>query len=247
MIDFYNQVPTVYVKASRDFQYLCWLFNIVLNDVKHNVDDISHITSTKADSKLTELLAFTLGFKVRRNYDNKQLAALVSIIPSILRNKGTKKAVMLAGNALITAAGSTSTFSAKVIDNVLEVLLPEDLVDVTLFIDLLPYILPAGMSCRIVRKAQKEVNATTRVHYHDNVLAKWHQDLSWNTETETVDSLSSLYNTTANEPNFANFTADGLLNGGLLENAIIPILPGKSIQPVSQEEPINTASADDEE
>ena len=76
MIKFANQVPSVYPSASRDFQYLGWLIDIVLNSVKHNVDDLYDLPNNQADIKLTELLALTLGFKVKRNYDQKQLSAL---------------------------------------------------------------------------------------------------------------------------------------------------------------------------
>ena len=160
MIKVYNQVPQVYTSTSRDFQYLCWLFDVVLNYSKHNIDcmrDLPNLTSTSAEDKLIELLEMTLGFKIRRSYDKKQLLALVSILPSILKHKGTSYAIMLAGSALLKAAGSDSVFANKniIVDgHTLTVVLPKDLVDITLFTDLLPYILPAGMTCRVVRNAQ---------------------------------------------------------------------------------------------
>jgi hypothetical protein len=152
MINFYNEVPMVYPGASRDFQYLSWLINIVLNSVKHNVDGIYNMPDAKANAKLAELLAVTLGFKVRRNYDLKQLTALVSIIPSILKHKGTERAVEMAGNALIAASGTPGSFEYEFSNHHLEVIIPDKLVDITLFTDILPYILPAGMTCRITRK-----------------------------------------------------------------------------------------------
>ena len=69
MIKFREQVPSVYTNASRDFQYLSWLIDVVLNSVKHNVDTIYDLPNVKHDAKLSELLAMTLGFKVKRNYD----------------------------------------------------------------------------------------------------------------------------------------------------------------------------------
>ena len=90
MIKFKNLVPSVYPNASRDFQYLCWLIDIVLNSVKHTVDDLYDLPNSKADPKLTELLAMTLGFKVKRNYDQDQLRALVAALPRILKYKGLR-------------------------------------------------------------------------------------------------------------------------------------------------------------
>ena len=194
MIRFYDQVPTVYSNASRDFQYLGWLIDIVLNSVKHNVDDIYDLPNTKADPRLTELLAMTLGFKVKRNYDQQQLAALVSIIPSILRCKGSIKAVTMAGEALLTASGAIGMFDYKINGNCLEVLLPKDLIDTSLFIDLLPYILPAGMTCHVVRKTQVKRNVQPiEVAYDDVLYANWHKDLSWNSEAQVSDGLANAF------------------------------------------------------
>lgn len=225
MINLYDQVPTIYSNASRDFQYLSWLFNIVLNSVKHNVDALYDLPNAKADSRLTELLALTLGFKVKRNYDQKQLAALVSIIPKVLKCKGTEKAIMMAGEALVSASGSSGGFSCKIKGNLLEAVLPEDLVDTNLFMDLLPYILPAGMTCRIVRKTQDiRLLDPVDIRYHGNLIVDWTEDI----DNQISTGLSSLYNPGSNIPAFANFAKDGsgdyVLNTGLLDNTVIPVL-----------------------
>lgn len=227
MINLYNQVPSIYNSASRDFQYLSWLINIVLNSVKHNVDDLYDLPNTKADPRLTELLAMTLGFKVRRNYDQKQLATLVSIIPSILKYKGSLKAITLAGNALLRASGAIGSFECTVEDNCLIVVLPKDLIDTTLFTDLLPYILPAGLTCRIIRKTQlrKDLDKL-ELDYQDNLLAEWYSDLAWDEASRDITGLAGLYDVNSNEPSFTNFknnSDDPLkLNAGLLDNTIIP-------------------------
>lgn len=158
MINFYHQVPSVYNNASRDFQFLSWLINVVLNSVKHNVDDLYDLPNPKADPRLIELLAMTLGFKVKRNYNKEQLTTIVSILPSILRYKGTLTAVELAGKALIKASGAVGVFESNLVDNCLEVQLPENLVDTVLFTDLLPYILPAGISVKIITKTEVAVD-----------------------------------------------------------------------------------------
>ena len=226
MINLYNQVPAIYPSASRDFQYLSWLFNIVLNAVKHNVDALYYLPNNKADPRLTELLALTLGFKVKRNYDQKQLEALVSIIPSILKYKGTKKAITMAGEALITASGTSGMFKCELKDGCLEVLLPKELVDTTLFMDLLPYILPAGITCRVVRKTQTETLIDPiKVKYNDTLQAAWHEDL-WDDSTQSTTGLADLYNVGNTKPIFTNYEGStGLnLNAGLLDNSIIPTL-----------------------
>jgi hypothetical protein len=147
----------------------------------------------------------TLGFKVKRNYDKQQLAALVSIIPSILKYKGTVRAIEMAGLALLSASGAEGMFDCKVDGNCLEVLFPKDLIDTTLFTDLLPYILPAGMTCRIVRKTKIKSAYITEINYDDAVNATWHKDLSWNDDTQTSVGLTNLFDVDNDSamPNFA--------------------------------------------
>lgn len=236
MINFFNQVPSVYSDASRDFQYIGWLINIVLNSVKHNVDDLYDLPNIKSDPRLTEILAMTLGFKVKRNYDQKQLAALVSIIPSVLKYKGTAKAVTIVGEVLLRATGSSGMFECEVKDNCLEVLLPKDLVDITLFLDLLPYILPAGLTCRIVRKTQiqKSVDAI-KLGYEDVLRASWHRDVDWDNDAQTSTGLTNLFDVDANnDVSFAGHKKlSDNLNTGLLDNSVVPLLDRTLIDPKS--------------
>ena len=238
MINFYEQVPSVYPNTSRDFQYLSWLIDIVLNSVKHNVDDLYRLPSTEADPRLTELLALTLGFKAKRNYDQKQLIALVNIIPSILKHKGTKEAVAMAAKALIIASDTVGDFDEdkgiQIKNNVLEVNFPTELVDTTLFIDLLPYILPAGLTCRIVRKPQTSKSYTTEIGYEDRAVAAWHIDASWDSDKATFTGLAGLFEPGKDEqdPNFTNYNNSSVadLNAGLLSNTIIPDLMNLNIK-----------------
>lgn len=152
MININHQVPNIYFEASRDFQLLGHLYEVVLNYTKTNADMLYLLPNgIEADTRTTELLATTLGFKLRRNYDKAQLAALVSIFPQLLKIKGTQRAVNLAGNALVKASGVPGMFSSEIKDHVLTINIPIELSDITLFIDLLPYILPFGIRVSIVR------------------------------------------------------------------------------------------------
>jgi hypothetical protein len=256
MINLYNQVPTIYTRASRDFQYLCWLINIVLNSVKHNVDDLYNLRSAK-DPAIGQLLALTLGFKTKRNYDQKQLSALVSVIPGILKYKGTEKAITMAGEALINASGSQGSFSCEVNGSTLEVTIPKDLVDTTLFIDLLPYILPAGMTCRITKRTQvKEKLDPTELSFKDKLRYGMVPELVWNDSTKAYTGLSSMFSLDDQSINLANFNIDdpnrygeiaentlvdlvNLVNTGLLDNAIIAALDTNQSQ-------LNTSGEEEE-
>jgi hypothetical protein len=246
MINLYDQVPSIYTSASRDFQYLSWLFNIVLNSVKHNIDDIYNLPNTTGDPKLAELLAMTLGFKIKRNYDQKQLAALVAILHSALRYKGTEKAVLMAAEALVKSMGSLGEAKVEVEGTEIRVTLPKDLIDITLFLDILDYILPAGMTCRVVRKSQNTKNINDiKVKYSDTVRLLVEDDLRWECQEDTNQSkgLSSLYSSFNEDLTTANILFDKdergneieeswQTNGGLLNNTIIPVL--KDSSPIKQ-------------
>ena len=234
MIRFKNQVPTIYTKASRDFQYLSWLIDIVLNSVKHNIDSLYDLPNAKADPRLTELLAMTLGFKVKRNYNQKQLASLVAALPKILKYKGTETAVHYAGNALIAASGAVGIFQSEIVEGELQATLPEELVDITLFTDLLPYILPAGMSCRIIRTNAITRGLVTKVHYSDKVTARMVAELAQIKDEQKTPSLSTIFDTTtatAENITMANFVSNDVVNTGLLDNSLIASVAEPLIDP----------------
>lgn len=253
MINLYDQVPLIYTNASRDFQYLCWLANVVLNSVKHNVDDLYNVPSTKINAKLTELLAMTLGFRVRRNYNQEQLAALVKIFPRIMKYKGTELAIRMAGEALITASGSTAIFDCEIDGTVLKVVLPKERVDTTLFIDVLPYILPAGMTCQIVRKTLDGRGTTSTYHHKDTLCASWIKDVVWDEDTQTISGLAAMASGTDDslfgEPSFTNFDRMQANNPniGLADNTIIPLLHENDTVQWKKPKATDTTNTDKEE
>ena len=172
LIKFQDLTPEVYYKRSRDFQYIGRLFDLVLNNAKMNTDIISSLPlNPDMDPRLLDLLALTLGFKSKHEYNTKQLAALCSIFPFVLRNKGSKLAIETACNALLNAEGITKEASVEVSNQTVSIFLPSELSDLNLLKDLLNYILPAGMSCSIVREATLvPPSSTTSVSYNDYVV-----------------------------------------------------------------------------
>ena len=172
LIKFQDLTPEVYYKRSRDFQYIGRLFDLVLNNAKMNTDIISSLPlNPDMDPKLLDLLALTLGFKSKHEYNTKQLAALCSIFPFVLRNKGSKLAIETACNALLNAEGITKEASIEVSNQMVSIFLPSELSDLNLLKDLLNYILPAGMSCSLVQEATLvPPSSTTLVNYQDYVV-----------------------------------------------------------------------------
>lgn len=174
MIELYKLMPEVYLNASRDMQLLACLYEVVLNYIKTNADTIGPLPGNDADASVTACLARTLGFDSRRAYNDAQLRALVSIFPTILKNKGNFKAINLALGALASSENVRRKFkselryqkqylatdyareSAYEIKNYeLAAHIPNEVKDITLFLDTLPYIAPAGVPICIERAADE--------------------------------------------------------------------------------------------
>jgi hypothetical protein len=123
--------------------------------------------------------------------------------------------------------------------------LPKELVDTTLFMDLLPYILPAGLTCRIVRRTDvKSGISPINVAYQDALSASWHVDLGYtdSKNRQITTGLANLYEAGLQDPNFAffeNFDANKP-TAGLLDNSLIPVLDN----PIVISSPNNTSEGD---
>jgi hypothetical protein len=231
MIKLYDQIPHVYMDASRDFQYLARLFDVVLNSVKHNIDGMYSLPYCPENIDITELLAFTLGFKVKRNYDKDQLSAIASIIPTLLKYKGTQTAVDLLGHALIKASGARGNYQSYVKEHTLEVILPKERVDVNLFLDILPYILPAGLRCNITRRTIHQNSLNTEAGYETAIKALLVKDYEINRlykipaqNADFHNILGSSSNQRDNDPYRPNI--------GLMDNNIIPVYSNSDLNTI---------------
>ena len=206
LLQFKNYTPEVYYKQSRDFQLLGRLFDTVVNHVKTNTDMVYTIPDGQyAGSGMIDLLVLTLGFKPKHNYNIEQLRAVCSILPTILRIKGTKTALELTCRAILRAEGLTQTYSVEyaydknkqIIPGVIELVIPQ-LQNITLLYDLLDYILPAGVSCNIIELSNyKNVtyNTAFTLEQQVRVLPTGHQQgqiTQQSTDVFSNDELSDL-------------------------------------------------------
>lgn len=174
MIKLQNLTPEIYYKESRDFQLLGRLFDLVLNAVKTDTDLLYNLPlSTNSDEKLLELLALTLGFKPKHQYNARNLKAVCSVFSEILRNKGSIKAIKIACEALFNSMDISQQLDydfTKGKDNTeLNLYIAQDFGDITLLNDLLSYILPAGMSCNIIREFHILTDSNTNIGISDLV------------------------------------------------------------------------------
>lgn len=178
MIKLQNYTPEVYYKESRDFQFIGRLFDLVLNSIKTNTDLLYYLPlGIQSDEKLLELLALTLGFKPRHQYTARQLRAICSVFSEILRNKGSITALKIACEALFNAMDINQaldySFTEGKDKTELNLYLPPDFEDITILNDLLTYVLPAGMSCNIIKELHITTTTRTAIGVEDTV--------TWNT------------------------------------------------------------------
>lgn len=195
MIKLQEMTPDVYYNQSRDFQFIGRLFDVVLNSTKTNSDLLYALPiSDNSDERLVDLMAMTLGFKSKHNYNVKQLTALCSAFCEILRNKGNMQSIKMAVNALFGAEGIPVNTETDYEDGVLEIYIPDDLTDLNLLRDLLVYILPAGVSCSIVQ--------TSRINFKDMEATKVIADSS--IEAEIIDTNKAIIPTLENEGEYSS-------------------------------------------
>lgn len=173
MIKLQNLTPEIYYKQSRDFQLIGRLFDIVLNYVKTNADNLYSLPiGDDMNENLLNLLSYTLGFKASRNYNSKQLLAICSVLPEIMRHKGSLQSIIIAVNALLGAEGTKQSLDYEMIPKQsITLYLDQNLSDLSLLYDLLNYILPAGISCSFVKEISERHEIKTEIEIDSKVKA----------------------------------------------------------------------------
>ena len=176
MIKLQELTPSVYYEQSRDFQFIGRLYDIVLNYVKTNADNLYTLPIGKnMDEKLLNLLAFTLGFQSKHHYNSKQLLAICSVLPLILKNKGSLNAILIAVNSILYAEGISQALDYEFKNNNLVLYLSQDLSDLTLLKDIMIYILPAGIGCDMIKEIQSVNKIETILTTKDEVTVAYEE------------------------------------------------------------------------
>ena len=197
MIKLQDLTPAVYYNQSRDFQFIGRLYDLVLNYSKTNAANLYNLPiGENMDEQLLNLLALTLGFKPTKNYNSKQLRAICSVLPTILRHKGSIQALVLAINALLAAEGISQPIDYTVNPKRgITLYVAQELDDLSLFTDLLDYLLPAGLSCNVVKESQAIHTATTALGVTDSINIYYQNEniISKLADTAELNSLKLGY------------------------------------------------------
>lgn len=104
-----NNVPDIYTIASRDFQLFESVIDALVNNNLSNIAKINYLRyPAKLDSKLLKLLSSYVGFFTSNYYPDELLRSVLINFPTIIKNKGTLKAIELAVKALQNAYTSNA-------------------------------------------------------------------------------------------------------------------------------------------
>ena len=202
MIRLQELTPEIYYKQSRDFQFIGRLYDIVLNYSKTNTDSLYNLPiGDDMNESLLNLLSYTLGFKSNKNYNSKQLLAICSVLPEIMRHKGSLQAIITAVNALLGAEGTKQSLDYEIVPKKsITLYLDQNLSDLSLLRDLLTYILPAGMSCSFVKEISERFTIETEIEIESKVIAT---SVDFNTEADQIDGgllpHTEMYKTTIDQ------------------------------------------------
>jgi hypothetical protein len=153
MIRIKDSVPSIYYNSSRDFQLLGHLFDLVLNAVKTDADMVFNLPfSINSDDQLLDLLTYTFGLRLNRSkYTSRQLRAVCSVVPIMMRNKGSYKAIEALCTALMNAEQIAGEFLIYRSDDgtAIWIKIAETATCYSLLQEILPYIMPAGVDFSI--------------------------------------------------------------------------------------------------
>lgn len=205
MIRLQDLTPDVYYHNSRDFQLVGRLFDLVLNSVKTEADILFNLPlSTDSPDQLLNLMATTFGLRLDgTKYTSAQLRAVCSIAPKLMRFKGSLQAVKYLITALLRADGSTEKYrieeeinpeTGKFTGNLL-IKLPMKTKHRAILDEILPYILPAGITYNLQQAIIKEQDNSITYNIGSDVSYNWAKSVHTQVQPALVlpaDNLAEL-------------------------------------------------------
>jgi hypothetical protein len=143
-------------------------------------------------------MSFTFGLKLdKAKYTTQQLRSVCSIAPKLMRLKGSRAAIELLctvllraeGIAIATADGLSKSFSVEIAEDAphVDIYLSRTATCKDILMEILPYILPAGMTYTI-KLAGLESKATIQEHF---VVSEKVQYTAGAQTTSAFDSLDT--------------------------------------------------------
>lgn len=187
MIEITKLTPQNYSTESRDWQLICHVFDAVFNRCKTDIDLMYFNPLDKnCDKRFLDLTAKTLGFDSKHEYNVDNLYSLCTCFQSIMKYKGTYKAIDDCIKLLLRAQNIKSNYNLTIINkdrnnnNVYEVQISisNKIEDSILLEDMLDYILPVGYTYNIIYITAPDTTFKTSINMKNNPVPKSYDDVS---------------------------------------------------------------------
>ena len=115
-----DNVPSVYIDQSRDFQLFCRVYDCINNAVKYDIDTIINILDPMtANDRILELLCTYVGFFPKMHYDSYLLRYIIASFSHAIKYKGTKHGINIAVSTILKAERNIDAY--KDIDVVINI------------------------------------------------------------------------------------------------------------------------------
>ena len=159
---------------------------------------------------MLDLLAKTLGFNSKHNYNTDDLVTLCNTFITILRDKGSLTSINEAVTALLNAQHIEEKF--LVVDSIddynkkthsVDIYVPKELTDLILLEDLFDYILPAGYTYRFIYATFAKGELTTKIGTEMLANAIHYTDSNKIAEVALVNATGSSHVVNISRPEIA--------------------------------------------
>lgn len=186
-----ENVPSIYVESSRDFQLFCRLLDVIQGSTKYSIDSVMHAHTTEwCNDSLLNLLCSKVGFTTNKNISTEALRYTLRAFPQLIRYKGSKRGVQYAINLFQRVihdnnSGVFIDWSSVKETGELTIHFEYTLREKSLLEELLRYILPCGLTYSFGSAAQPVLQTTMTL---DTTLTSI--DIRSTTELQDSNSFS---------------------------------------------------------
>lgn len=156
-----ENVPEIYVKASRDFQLFCRIYDVINNSIRFNAKSIDNLLNPMlASDRILPLLATKVGFFPKHEYNTNALREVISAFPFIVKYKGSKLGIEMALNVILKIENNYDQ-SFVFIDSehsLVGIYTKNKIKGEDLLRDVLSYIIPIGYDLEVSTYVEKDLS-----------------------------------------------------------------------------------------
>lgn len=207
-----ENVPEVYINASRDFQLLCRLYDCMINSVKFSIDGVLRVIDTRLCSNpLLSLLQTKLGFFTEKDFSYDEIRYVLRAFPDIIKYKGSKRGILQAVYVFCKLKHIQTIPNIEIINkqndkpiyqiNIILYATPQD---TTLLGEIFRYILPTGYTVRYSWRTKEATRVYETYLFNDIINAYVIDNLNTlenKPSNSIIRSKADIYSTISNADN----------------------------------------------